>query len=90
MWKKPRLGVRVGEPGGAHLRLGWVMLSLLLLHMSVLKIVPEGPEYYNFHSESLNQAWGTADSGAFGTHQGVAPARVPQLHPLLLACSQGV
>lgn len=26
MWKKPRLGVRVGEPGGAHLRLGWVRL----------------------------------------------------------------
>ena len=33
---------------------------------------------------------GTEDSGAFGTHWGAAPARVPQLHPLPLACSQRV
>ena len=35
-----------------------------------------------------NSYWVPADSGAFGTHWGVAPARVPQLHPLPLACSQ--
>ena len=33
---------------------------------------------------------GTADGGALWTHWGTAPARVPQLHPLLLACLQGV
>ena len=32
----------------------------------------------------------TADSGVFGTRWGVTPARVPQLQPLSLACSQGV
>ena len=33
--------------------------------------------------------WGPADSGAFGTHWGVGPARVPQSHPLPLTCSWG-
>ena len=31
-----------------------------------------------------------ADSGALGTQRGGTPARDPQLHPLLLICSQGV
>ena len=34
--------------------------------------------------------WGPADNGAFGTCWGVDPARIPQLHPLPVACSQGV
>ena len=34
-----------------------------------------------------NSSWGPPDSGAFGTHWGVTPARVPQLHPVLLTCS---
>ena len=37
-----------------------------------------------------NSYKGTEDSGAFGTHWGVAPARVLQLHTLPLACSQEV
>ena len=37
-----------------------------------------------------NSYWGIADSGAFSTHWVVARARDPQLHPLLLTCSQGV
>ena len=37
-----------------------------------------------------NSYWVIADSGAFRTHWGEAPARVLQLHPLLLTCSQGV
>ena len=32
--------------------------------------------------------WGTVGSGAFGTHQRVTLARVPQWFPQLLACSQ--
>ena len=32
--------------------------------------------------------WGTASSGAFGTHQRVTLVRVPQLLPQPLACSQ--
>jgi len=32
----------------------------------------------------------TADSVVFGAHWGVTPARVPQLQPLSLACSQGI
>ena len=36
-----------------------------------------------------NSYWGPADSGVFGTNWGVGPARVPQLHPQLLACSRG-
>ena len=36
-----------------------------------------------------NSYWGPADRGAFGTQWGVAPARVPQLHPLWLTCSLG-
>ena len=35
-----------------------------------------------------NSYQGRADSGGFGTHWGVAPARVPQLHLLPLASSQ--
>ena len=34
--------------------------------------------------------WDPADSGALGTHWGVGPARVPQLHPLPLTCSRGI
>ena len=37
-----------------------------------------------------NSYEGAESSGAFGTHWEVAPTRVPQLHPLPLACSQGV
>ena len=37
-----------------------------------------------------NSYKGTENSRAFETHWGVAPARVPQLHPLPLACLQGV
>ena len=37
-----------------------------------------------------NSYWGPADSGAFGTHWRLAPARVPQLHPLPLISSQGI
>ena len=37
-----------------------------------------------------NSYKGTENSRAFETHWGVAPARVPQLHPLPLACSQRV
>ena len=36
-----------------------------------------------------NSYYGAADSEVFGTHWGVVPARVPQLQPLLLACSRG-
>ena len=34
--------------------------------------------------------WDPADSGTLGTHWGVGPARVPQLHPLPLTCSRGI
>ena len=37
-----------------------------------------------------NNYWGSADSAVFRTHWGVALARVPQLHLLLLSCSRGV
>ena len=37
-----------------------------------------------------NSYEGAENSGAFRTHWGVAPPRVLQLHPLPLACSQGV
>ena len=36
-----------------------------------------------------NSYWGPADTGAFGTHWGITPARVPQIHPWLLACLWG-
>ena len=36
-----------------------------------------------------NSYWGPADTGAFGTQWGVAPDRVPQMHPRLLTCLWG-
>ena len=41
-------------------------------------------------SRSGSSYWGSVNSGAFGTHQRVTLARVPQLLPWPLVCSQKV